>query len=114
SSYGLFVTQTTSPSSSPNALDSIALTVTETKFDAHVYAATIPLLGEWGFVLGARDSLTDLRAPNKATNKMLAQATYLDRAELDQLWTTPPALAASAEENTLAHQPLVELLAEER
>ncbi|HEY4160354.1 MAG TPA: hypothetical protein VGM29_19715 [Polyangiaceae bacterium] len=110
---GVFVTQATSPSSSPDAVASIARTVEGAGFRTKVYAAAVPMLGEWGFVLGACSALEPpaLSAPVRA---VLDQSSYVNAAELALLLANAPELAQSAPQNTLFRQPVVELLEDER
>jgi spermidine synthase len=110
---GIFVTQAASDAATPATFSSIAETVASAGFRIQTYAAPIPTLGEWGFVLG---SLTELptRDPSPVVTRVLQHTQFVDARTLELLLSAPPAVDAHAPVNTLSEQPVVDLLNDER
>ena len=110
---GVMITQATSSAASPASFSSIVATVRSAGFRVSPYAAPIPTLGEWGFVLG---SLEPLSRASLAANvsRVLARTSYVDARRIDLLLSTPPAYDRDAEISTLDQQPVVEQLTIER
>jgi len=76
------------------------------------YAAPIPTLGEWGFVLGSLEALPE--SIPEAVQSVLARSSYVDAARLALLLEAPPPIDQQAELSTLDQQPLIERLSLER
>lgn len=111
---GLFVSQATSSASSPGTFSSIARTIASAGFRVRSYAAPIPTLGEWGFVIGSLEPLPEPSLLSDAVQRVLAHSSYVDGARLGLLLAAPPPIDEQAEISTLEQQPLIERLTIER
>ena len=111
---GLFVTQATSSAASPASFSSIAASVESAGFRVKSYAAPIPTLGEWGFVLGSMDALPPPDSISLSARQVLGRTSYVDARRLALLLSTPLTPDPLAPANTLSEQPIVELLNSER
>lgn len=111
---GVFVTQATSPVTSPRSFSSIVQSVASAGFHVQSYAAAVPTLGEWAFVLGSLDEPTATATLSPLARRVLAQNSYVTPRRLELLLSAPPARDLQAPINTLSEQPVVELLKQER
>jgi len=111
---GVFVSQATSSAASKSSFSSIVASVESAGFLVHTYRAGIPTLGEWGFVLGSRQPLAPVKPLSPISRRVLSGTSYVTTRQLELMLTAPPARDSSAQGNTLAEQPVVDLLNEER
>jgi len=111
---GVFVSQATSSAASKSSFSSIAASVESAGFLVHGYRAGIPTLGEWGFVLGSRLPLWRVNSLSPLSRNVLSSTSYVTARQLELMLGAPPARDSSAQGNTLAEQPVVDLLNEER
>lgn len=110
---GIVVTQATSSAASPASFSTIVATLRSAGFRVHPYAAPIPTLGEWGFVLGSLEPL--LHTPSSAVAiRVLGRTSYVDARRIELLLGAPPDYDLDAAFNTLDQQPVVEQLSLER
>ena len=120
SAGGLFVSQATSSAASPRSFSSIVNSIESAGFHTQSYSAAIPTLGEWAFVLGSLSELPTLSEPptlsalSPGTRAVLARTSYVNLPQLERMLAAPPARDRGAPSNTLAEQPAVELLNNER